>query len=102
MTTKENFAKRYNQLKADVIADMDKALERAICNKVLDFDKMVDNFLDVYPLIGAVLQRNLVAFLEGGSYNSTTRALKRQSSKYCADYRIWHDYAGDYRSKGKI
>lgn len=32
---------------------------------------------------------------------STTysRSIKRKATKYNNDYRIWHDYAGDYRNK---
>lgn len=59
MTAKENFIKRYNDVKQSVIEAMDKALERAIGNNVLDLANMEDNYLDVYPLIGAVLQRQL-------------------------------------------
>lgn len=38
-----------------IVKAMDKALERAIGNKVIDFEKCEGNYLDVYPLIGAVL-----------------------------------------------
>jgi len=96
MTTKENFIKRYNDVKTDVIEAMDLALEKAIGNNALDLDKMVDNYLDVYPLIGAVLQREIAHCLEGSSYESTRRAQKRQATKYRGDYRIWTNYAGDY------
>lgn len=27
------------------------------------------------------------------------RKIKRKSTQYKNDYRIWHDYAGDYRTK---
>lgn len=98
MTTKENFIKRFNDIKANVIAGLEEALERAIGNNALDLDKMADNYADVYPFIGAVLQREMAHCLEGSSYESTRRAQKRQAAAYCRDYRIWMDYAGDYRA----
>ncbi|MBD5178130.1 MAG: hypothetical protein HDT00_00315 [Bacteroidales bacterium] len=101
MTTKENYIKRYNAVKQNVIDAMEKALERAIGNKVLNFDGMEDNYLDVYPLIGAVLQRQVAEGLEGSSYESTRRQQKRQAAKYRGDFRIWHDYAGDYKHNGE-
>lgn len=98
MTTKENYIKRYNDVKQSIIDAMDKALERAIGNEALDFDKMADNYADIYPLIGAVLQRQTRECLEG---TSNERAQKRQATSYRRDYRIWMDYAGDYRSHGE-
>lgn len=74
---------------------MDKALERAIGNEVLNFDKMADNYLDVYPLIIAVLQRETASCLEP----TTSRAQNRQATEYRGDYRIWNSYAGDYTDK---
>lgn len=99
MTTKENFIKRYNDIKEDIYRDMDAALTRAIGNNALDLDKMADNYADVYPLIAAVLQKAVNYCLEGSSYESTRRQQKRQATKYARDYRIWNDYAGDYRTK---
>lgn len=101
MTTKENYIKRYNAVKQSVIDAMEQALERAIGNNALDLDNMDDNYLDVYPLIGAVLQRQTAEILEGSSYESTRRQQKRQAAKYRGDYRIWHDYAGDYKHHGE-
>lgn len=98
MTTKEDFIKRYNDVKESVIDAMEKALERAIGNEVIDLENAVDNYTDVYPLIGAVLQREALHCLEGGSYEDTRRRQKRQATKYRKDYRIWTDYAGDYRN----
>lgn len=95
---KENFANRYNHVKEDIIKALDEALTRAIGNNVIEFEKCEDNYLDVYPLIGAVLQRELHQILEGGAPN-TIRTVKRKASKYAQDYRIWLDYAGDYRTK---
>ncbi len=44
-------------MQESIVKAMDKALNRAIGNKVIDFDKCEGNFLDVYLLIGAVLQK---------------------------------------------
>ena len=55
------------------------------------------NYLDVYPLIGAVLKRELSYILDGSPTYS--RSIKRKATKYNYDYRIWHDYAGDYKHK---
>lgn len=99
MTTRENFIKRYNNVKQTVIDAMDEALERALGNDALDLDSMADNYADIYPLIAAVLQRETTHCLEGSSYESTRRAQKRQAAKYRGDYRIWMSYAGDYKSK---
>lgn len=94
----ENFINRYNCVKEDIIKALNEALTRAIGNEVIDFEKCEDNYLDVYPLIGAALQRELHQILEGGTVN-TAKVVKRKASKYAKDYRIWHDYAGDYRTK---
>lgn len=98
MTTKENYIKRYNDVKQNVIEAMEKALERAIGNNVLDLENMADNYLDVYPLIGAVLQKQTVEYLYGSGDESTSRKQTRKATKYRGDYRIWHDYEGDYRN----
>lgn len=95
---KQEFIKKYNNVKESVVKAMDEALARAIGNDAIDLEKCVGNYLDVYPLIGAALQRELNSILEGGS-ESSTRFVKRKASKYGKDYRIWHDYAGDYRTK---
>lgn len=101
MTTKEDFTKRYNAVKEDVINAMDMALERAIGNNALDLDALQGNFADIYPLLAAVLQRETAHMLEGSSYESVRRAQKRQATKYRQDYRIWCDYAGDYKGNGE-
>ena len=51
MEKKDNFIKRYNYVKDDIIKRLDEALIRAIGNEVIEFDKLEDNYLDVYPLI---------------------------------------------------
>lgn len=99
MTTKENYIKRYNDVRQTVIDAMDEALERALGNGALDLDSMADNYADIYPLIAAVLQRETEYCLEGSSYESTRRAQKRQAAKYRGDYRIWMNYAGDYKDR---
>lgn len=101
-TTKENFIKCYEDVKEDVIIALDKALERAIGNECIDFKKMEDNYKkDVYPLVGAVLQRELSYLWEGplGVDDSVWRTMRRKATKYRNDFRIWMDYAGDYRNK---
>lgn len=98
---KQVFIKKYNNVKETVIKAMDDALNRAIGNDVIDFEKCVGNYLDVYPLIGAVLQRELIYILEGSSCDNVTRSQKRKAAVYRNDYRIWHDYADDYRTKNK-
>lgn len=96
---KQEFMQKYNDIKESVIKAMDEALTRAIGNEVIDLEKCVGNYLDVYPLIGAVLQRELHYILDGSSSNSVTRLQKRKATEYGKDFRIWHDYAGDYRCK---
>lgn len=59
MEKKDNFIKRYNYVKDDIIKCLDEALIRAIGNEVIEFDKLEDNYLDVYPLIGAVLKKKV-------------------------------------------
>lgn len=92
MTTKENYIKRYNDVKQDIVDAMDKALERAIGNGLLDLDQMNDNYSAVFPLVVAVLQRQV-------KYQSYyfTRAEKQWVRKHQNDYRLWMDYVGDYR-----
>lgn len=55
----QDFINRYKDVQESIVKAMDKALERAIGNKVIDFEKCEGNYLDVYPLIGAVLQKEL-------------------------------------------
>lgn len=94
---KQEFIEKYNFIKESVISAMDKALERALENEVIDLSKCDGNYLDVYPLIGAVLKRELSYILDGSPTYS--RFIKRKATKYNYDYRIWHDYAGDYKHK---
>lgn len=94
---KQEFIEKYNFIKESVISAMDKALERALENEVIDPSKCDGNYLEVYPLIGAVLKRELSYILEGSPTYS--RSIKRKATEYNNDYRIWHDYAGDYRNK---
>ena len=60
----QDFINRYKNVQESIVKAMDKALERAIGNKVIDFKKCEDNYLDVYPLIGAVLQKSWIGFWE--------------------------------------
>lgn len=96
---KEEFIRRYNDIKESVIEAMDEALTRVIGNEVIDFEKCVGNYWDVYPLIGAALQRELFFLLDRGLDDSVIRSQKRKATEYRNDYRIWHDYAGDYRDR---
>lgn len=98
MEKKDNFIKRYNYVKDDIIRCLDKALIKAIGNEVIEFDKLEDNYLDVYPLISAVLKKELDCIEYGGD-DIICRKIKRKSTQYKNDYRIWNDYAGDYRTK---
>lgn len=59
----QDFINRYKNVQESIVKAMDKALERAIGNKVIDFEKCEGNYLDVYPLIGAVLQKELRSVL---------------------------------------
>ena len=95
----QDFINRYKDIQESIMKAMDKALERAIGNKVIDFEKCEDNYLDVYPLIGAVLQRESREILGGDIDKSISRKIKIKVSRYRKDYRIWIDYAGDYRNK---
>lgn len=99
---KQEFIKRYNDVRESVINAMDKTLTRAIGNDVIDFDKCIGNYLDVYPLIGAVLKRELRYILEGSPYDNVKRLQKRKATEYEKNYRVWQDYAGDYRTKNEI
>lgn len=87
VSIRQDFINRYKNVQESIIKAMDKALERAIGNKVIDFEKCEDNYLDVYPLIGAVLQKEV------------RRVLGENATKYRNDYRVWLDYAGDYRNE---
>ena len=101
MTTQDEFIKRYNQIKESVVEAMEIALERAIGNQVLDFDSMAGDFSDVYPLIGAVLQKETNHCLDGSAYEHTRKAQRRQAAVYRQDYRIWTSYAGDYQTSNQ-
>lgn len=53
----------------------------------------------VYPLIGAVLQKELRSVLSGNVNKSISRNMKIKATKYRNNYRVWLDYAGDYRNE---
>lgn len=95
----QDFINRYKDIQESIMKAMDKALERAIGNKVIDFEKCEDNYLDVYSLIGAVLQRESREILGEDIDKSISRKIKMKASRYRKDYRIWIDYAGNYRNK---
>lgn len=93
----QDFINRYKDVQESIVKAMDKALERAIGNKVIDFEKCEGNYLDVYPLIGAVLQKELDMVLGGSVSKDIHRKTKKDARKYANDFRVWIDYAGDYR-----
>lgn len=68
----QDFINRYKNVQESIVKAMDKALERAIGNKAIDFEKCEGNYLDVYPLIGAVLQKELRSVL-GENVNKSIR-----------------------------
>ena len=93
----QDFINRYKDVQESIVKAMDKALERAIGNKVIDFEKCEGNYLDVYPLIGAVLQKELDRVLGGSVSKDIHRKIKKDARKYANDFRVWIDYAGDYK-----
>lgn len=100
----KSFSLRYlscliKDVQESIVKAIDKALERAIGNKVIDFEKCEGNYLDVYPLIGAVLQKELRSVLGENVNKSISRNMKIKATKYRNDYRVWLDYAGDYRNE---
>lgn len=99
VSIRQDFINRYKNVQESIIKAMDKALERAIGNKVIDFEKCEDNYLDVYPLIGAVLQKEVGRVLGENVNKNICRSMKIKATKYRNDYRVWLDYAGDYRNK---
>lgn len=91
----QDFINRYKNVQEFIV----EALGRAIGNKVIDFEKCEDNYLDVYPLIGAVLQKELDRVLGGSVSKDIHRKIKKDARKYANDFRVWIDYAGDYRNE---
>lgn len=85
----QDFINRYKNVQESIVKAMDKALERAIGNKVIDFEKCEGNYLDVYPLIGAVLQKELRSVLSENVNKSISRNMKIKATKYRNDYRVW-------------
>lgn len=95
----QDFINRYKDVQESIVKAMDKVLELAIGNKVIDFEKCEDNYLDVYPLIGAVLQMELRKVLGENVNKNICQSMKIKATKYRNDYRVWLDYAGDYRNE---
>lgn len=93
----QDFINRYKNVQESIVKAMGKALERAIGNKVINFEKCEGDYLDVYPLIGAVLQKELDRVLGGSVSKDIHRKMKKDARKYANDFRVWIDYAGDYR-----
>lgn len=93
----QDFINRYKNVQESIVKAMDKALGRAIGNKVIDFEKCEGNYLDVYPLIGAVLQKEMDRVLGYSVSKDIHRKIKKDARKYANDFRVWIDYAGDYK-----
>ena len=86
--------------RAKICEQYDKEIRKAeVGKKVIDFEKCEGNYLDVYPLIGAVLQKELRSVLGENVNKSISRNMKIKATKYRNDYRVWLDYAGDYRNE---
>ena len=86
----QDFINRYKNVQESIVKAMDKAI---------DFEKCEGNYLDIYPLIGAVLQKELRSVLGENVNKSISRNMKIKATKYRNDYRVWLDYAGDYRNE---
>ena len=84
----QDFINRYKNVQESIVKAMDKALERAIGNKVIDFEKCEGNYLDVYPLIGAVSQKELDKVLGGSVSKDIHRKMKKDARKYANDFRV--------------
>lgn len=70
-------------MQESIVKAIDKALERAIGNKVIDLQKCEGNYLDVYPLIGAVLQKELRSVLGENVNKSISRNIENKGgTKY--------------------
>lgn len=76
----QDFINRYKNVQESIVKAMDKALERAIGNKVIDFEKCEGNYLDVYPLIGAALIQAM-----GMMSENIERANREESLAYTED-----------------
>lgn len=76
VSIRQDFINRYKNVQESIIKAMDKALERAIGNKVINFEKCEGNYLDVYPLIGAVLQKEVRRVLGEGTIHTANRLLQ--------------------------
>lgn len=72
-------------------------MDRAIGNKVINFEKCEGDYSDVYPLIGAVLQKELDRVLGGSVSKDIHQKTKKDARKYANDFCVWIYYAGDYR-----
>ena len=99
VSIRQDFINRYKNVQESIVKAMDKALERAIGNKVINFEKCEGNYLNVYPLIGAVLQKEVRRVLGENANKDIYRNMKIKATKYRNDYRVWLDYAGDYRNE---
>lgn len=77
----QDFINRYKNVQESIVKAMDKALERAIGNKAIDFEKCEGNYLDIYPLIGAVLQKELRSVLGENVNKSISRNMKIKATK---------------------
>lgn len=88
-TTKELFTKQYNNVKQQVIESMDKALTKALEDGAIDFENAYGNYRDVYPLIGAILEKNARECIYGGS-TSTHREMRRKANWFKKLQWFWY------------
>lgn len=86
---KENFIKRYGDVKQQVIDAIDHALKSALKHNAINFDEHEDNYIDVYPLIGAVLERELKYCLAGSVDANTNKWLQKKCREYLNNVVIW-------------
>lgn len=89
VSIRQGFINRYKNVQESIVKAMDKALERAIGNRVIDFEKCEGNYLDVYPLIGAVLQKEVRRVLgENANYEGKMWKANRGGTWYL----YWYDH----------
>lgn len=81
----QDFINRYKNVQESIVKAMGKALERAIGNKVINFEKCEGDYLDVYPLIGAVLQLAIIHELKEKFKNELMREISNPISEKIED-----------------
>ena len=80
MTTKERFIERAMNC-CPTPEEWRRKVEQAInCGCLPSFDDMEDNYTDVYPLAGAILERMADECIYGSSYEKVRRKCRRQAN----------------------